>query len=415
MIRNVDVAIIGGGPAGLAAAVECYEQGVKDVVIIERDVKLGGILQQCIHNGFGLHMFKEELTGPEYAQRYIDKVERYGIESLLDSMVLEITPEKLVYAINPKEGLVCIRAKAVILCMGCRERTRHNLKIPGTRPAGVYTAGMVQRLTNLEGFMPGKEIVVLGSGDIGLIMARRLMFEGAKIKGVYELMPYSTGLQRNIRQCLEDFDIPLWFNHTVINIHGRDRLTGVTVAEVDENRNVIKGSEKLVECDTLLLSVGLIPENEVATTAGVQLDRITSGPVVDAARQTNVPGVFAAGNTLHVHDLVDYVSEEAEIAARGAVQYVRGEALDPAGNIQVSAGKGVRYIVPQVVNAGQESELYFRPDGVYRDGELKLCAGDEVIFKKKFIRLTPGEMERIRLSARLLDKAGGRALSLRCV
>lgn len=415
MIRNVDVAIIGGGPAGLAAAVECYEQGVKDIVIIERDVKLGGILQQCIHNGFGLHMFKEELTGPEYAQRYIDKVEEYGIEALLDSMVLEITPEKLVYAINPKEGLMCIQAKAVILCMGCRERTRHSLKIPGTRPAGIYTAGMVQRLTNLEGYMPGKEIVVLGSGDIGLIMARRLMFEGATIKGVYELMPYSTGLQRNIHQCLEDFDIPLWFNHTVNNIHGRDRVTGVTVVEVDENRKVIEGTEKLVECDTLLLSVGLIPENEVATAAGVQLDRITSGPVVDSARQTNAPGIFAAGNTLHVHDLVDYVSEEAEIAARGAVQYVRGEALDPEKNIPVSAGKGVRYIVPHKVNAQQETELYFRPDNVYRDGVLALSAGDEVIFEKKFIRLTPGEMERVKLTTKLLDKAGGRSLSLHCV
>ncbi|MFZ5974507.1 MAG: NAD(P)/FAD-dependent oxidoreductase [Bacillota bacterium] len=414
-MRNVEVAVIGGGPAGLAAAVECYEQGVKDVIIIERDFKLGGILQQCIHNGFGLHMFKEELTGPEYAQRYIDKVEEYGIEALTDTMVLEITPEKTVYAINPQKGLVCIQAQAVILCTGCRERTRHNLKIPGTRPAGVYTAGMVQRLTNLEGYMPGKEIVILGSGDIGLIMARRLLFEGAKVKGVFELMPYSTGLQRNIRQCLEDFDIPLRFKHTVTNIHGRDRLTGVTVARVDDNRNVIKDSEEYIACDTLLLSVGLIPENEVASAAGVKLDSVTNGPVVDAARQTNVPGVFAAGNTLHVHDLVDFVSEEGAIAARGAAQYVRGCALNPAFNVSVKPGKGVRYIVPQTVNTLSESELYFRPTGVFRDGELELRAGDEVIYKKKFIRLTPGEMERIRLSEKLLKKAGGRDLTLQCV
>jgi NADPH-dependent 2,4-dienoyl-CoA reductase/sulfur reductase-like enzyme len=413
MIRNVEVAIIGGGPAGLAAAVECYEQGVKDVVIIERDFRLGGILQQCIHNGFGLHMFKEELTGPEYAQRYIDKVEAYGIEALTDTMVLEITPDKLIYAINPRLGLVMLQAKAIILCTGCRERTRHNLKIPGTRPAGVYTAGMVQRLTNLEGYIPGREIVILGSGDIGLIMARRLKFEGATIKGVYELMPYSTGLQRNIRQCLEDFDIPLHFNHTVVNIHGRDRLQGVTVARVDDCRCVIPGSEEYIPCDTLLLSVGLIPENEVASGAGVALDTVTNGPVVDASRQTNVPGIFAAGNTLHVHDLVDFVSEEGAIAARGVVRYLRGE--QAAETVPVRPGNGVRYIVPHTVDTKIESELYFRPTGVYRDGVLQLKAGNDVILKKKFIRLTPGEMERVMLDNKVLKKIGGRELQLECV
>lgn len=415
MIRNVKVAVIGGGPAGLAAAVECYEQGVKDIMIIERDFKLGGILQQCIHNGFGLHMFKEELTGPEYAQRYIDKVERYGIETLTDTMVLEITRDKTIYAINPQKGLVCLQPDAIILCTGCRERTRHNLKIPGTRPAGVYTAGMVQRLTNLEGYMPGKEIVVLGSGDIGLIMARRLYFEGAKIKGVFELMPYSTGLQRNIRQCLEDFDIPLRFNHTVVNIHGRDRITGVTVARVDDNRRVVEGSEEFIACDTLLLSVGLIPENEVAIPAGVALDPVTGGPVVDASRQTNISGVFVAGNTLHVHDLVDFVSEEGAIAARGAVRYINGTSPDPACCVAVKPGKGVRYVVPQTLNTQEESELYFRPTGVFRDGELELKAGEEIVLKKKFIRLTPGEMERVKLNKGLLEKIGGRELSLQCV
>lgn len=414
MNKHVKIAIIGGGPAGLAAAVECYEQGEKDIVIIERDDRLGGILQQCIHNGFGLHMFKEELTGPEYAQRYIDKVEEYDIETLTNTMVLDVSENKSIYAINPDLGLVHISADAILLCTGCRERTRHNLMIPGTRPAGVYTAGMVQRLTNLEGYMPGKNVVILGSGDIGLIMARRLLFEGANIIGVYELMPYSTGLQRNIHQCLEDFDIPLKFEHTVTNIHGRDRLEGITVAQVDKDRKVIKGSEEYIECDTLLLSVGLIPENEIASLAGVELSRITNGPVVDGSRQTNIPGIFAAGNTLHVHDLVDYVSEEGAIAARGAIDYINNS-KDTSLNINVMPGNGIRYIVPNTITSTSTCDLFFRPSGVYKDGKLELKAGDQVLYSKKFIKLTPGEMERIKLTDELIEKADGLDLMIQCV
>lgn len=413
-MKNVDVAIIGGGPAGMSAAVACYEKGVRDILVIDRDEHLGGILQQCIHNGFGLHMFKEELTGPEYAQRYIDKLEEYGIRALTDTMVLEITPDKQIYAINPDLGLVHIQAKAIVLCMGCRERTRANLIIPGTRPAGVFNAGTAQRLTNMEGYMPGKEVVILGSGDIGLIMARRLTSEGANIKMVLELMPYSTGLQRNIHQCLNDYNIPLHFNHTVVKIHGKYRVEGVTIAKVDENRRPIKESEQFVACDTLLLSVGLIPENELANGIGVRLNPITSGPFVDAFRQTNIPGVFAAGNTLHVHDLVDYVSEEGTIAAEGVVRYLKATLPAAEDMVPVKAGAGIRYIVPERIPTSEPTELYFRPDNVYTDGKLHVMAGDEEIYSRKFIRMAPGEMDRLMLSKEMLGQAGGREISLRC-
>ncbi|GHU83380.1 pyridine nucleotide-disulfide oxidoreductase [Bacteroidia bacterium] len=412
MEKKVSIAIIGGGPAGLAAAVSCYEHGVKDIVIIERDTRLGGILQQCIHNGFGLHTFQEELTGPEYAERYMDKVEEYGIETLLDTMVLELGADRVIRAINPRLGLVTIHADAVILCTGCRERTRANLKIPGNRGAGILSAGLAQRLTNIEGYMPGKEIVILGSGDIGLIMARRLKFEGANIKCVVELMPYSTGLQRNIRQCLEDFDIPLLFEHTVVDITGAKRVEGVTIAQVDKNRKPIKETERYIPCDTLLLSVGLIPENEIALGAGVAINPLTNGPVVDGWRMTNVSGIFACGNTLHVHDLVDYVSEEAHLAAQGAVRYV-GQQYG-GQEVEVRPGGGIRYVVPNRLDPVIPIELYFRPDNVYHNGTLKLMAGDEVILEKKFIKLTPGEMDRVRVTEETLQKIDDRPLSLAC-
>jgi thioredoxin reductase len=321
-VKEVDIAVIGGGPAGMAAAIEAFRSGIRNIVILERDRALGGILQQCVHNGFGLQLFKEELTGPEYAERFIRQVEELGIEVKLNTMVFDISQDKIISAVNSEDGLLKIKAKAVILAMGCRERTRGALNIPGTRPAGIYTAGTAQRFVNVEGFMPGKKIVILGSGDIGLIMARRLTLEGAEVKMVCEIMPHSGGLTRNIVQCLEDFDIPLKLRHTVVEIHGRDRVEGVTVARVDDNRKPVPGTEEFVECDTLLLSVGLIPENELTAAASADMDEKTSGPVVDDSCETSVKGIFACGNVVHVHDLVDNVTTEAYKAGKSAAAYV---------------------------------------------------------------------------------------------
>ena len=398
-MKRCDLVIIGGGPAGLAAAVAARESGIEDILILERDTELGGILNQCIHSGFGLHTFQEELTGPEYAQRYIQKVRDRAIPCLLDTMVLEITPERVVTAVNTREGLFQLQAGAVILAMGCRERARGSLNIPGFRPAGIYSAGTAQRLVNIEGFMPGKEVVILGSGDIGLIMARRMTLEGAHVQVVAELMPYSGGLKRNIVQCLDDFGIPLKLSHTVVDIQGRERLTGVTLAQVDENRRPIPGTEEHYDCDTLLLSCGLIPENELSRGAGVELSPVTNGPVVDESLETNIPGVFACGNVLHVHDLVDFVSQEAQQAGRRAARFLqKGEERGKA--IRLTAGKGVRYTVPARVDPRRMEEeltVRFRVDNVYRGAAVTVSAGGETLQRRKKLILTPGEMEEIRL------------------
>lgn len=397
MTYAVDVAILGGGPAGLAAALKARAAGAK-VLILERDRDAGGILTQCIHNGFGLHYFGEELTGPEYAARFVQKVRAAeGIELLCDTMVLELSADHSLLAVSATRGLIEIKAGAIVLAMGCRERTRGNLNIPGSRPAGVYTAGCAQRLVNMEGYMPGREVVILGSGDIGLIMARRMAWEGAKVKLVAELMPYSSGLNRNIVQCLEDNNIPLKFNHTVTKIHGTERLTAVTVAEVDPaTRLPIKGTEEEIPCDTLLLSVGLLPENELSLQAGVAMDPVTGGAVADERRQTSLSGVFACGNVLHVHDLVDNVSHEAEIAGEAAAAYaLRGEAHAPRRRVMPAGG--VRYVVPQILSAGAEGkvDLYFRVGSVYKPGKLSVTCGDKTLLSRTKQIMTPGEMEKV--------------------
>ena len=397
MDKHVQVAIIGGGPAGLAAAISAYKAGARNVLILERDSFPGGILQQCIHNGFGLHYFGQELTGPEYAQRFIDEVEKIDeIEILLDTMVIEVNDDRTIVAVSSKYGMVNVKADAIVLAMGCRERTRGALNIPGTRPAGVYTAGCAQRLVNMEGMMPGRKVVILGSGDIGLIMARRMVWEGAKVEMVCELMPYSSGLNRNIVQCLEDNDIPLYFNTTVVDIHGKERVEGVTIAQVDPATRIPKmETARFVECDTLLLSVGLIPENELTLGAGVEMDRITSGAVVDAARQTTVEGVFACGNVLHVHDLVDNVSAEAQIAGENAAKYALGT-LEKADTVAVKPQGGVRYVVPQRLVKGEgQVALYFRVGNAYKPARLTVKCGEEVLKTQKKMIMTPGEMEKV--------------------
>lgn len=401
---RVDLVIIGGGPAGLAAAIAAREAGIDNLLILERDARLGGILNQCIHNGFGLHTFKEELTGPEYAGRYIDRVRELGIPYRLDTIVIDLAEMldgcggKLVTAMSRKEGLHTIEARSIILAMGCRERPRGALNIPGFRPAGIYSAGTAQRYVNLEGRMPGREVVILGSGDIGLIMARRMTLEGARVKLVAELMPYSGGLKRNIVQCLEDYGIPLRLRTTVVDIKGKKRVEAVVVAEVDGNSRPIPGTEEEIACDTLLLSCGLIPENELSGRLGLTMNPATGGPLVNESLETDVQGVFACGNVLHVHDLVDYVSEEAAQAGRKAAAYLQGSLPEPEREIPVRGGSGVRYTVPaslDVRRMGETQLIRFRVDNVYRDKKLEVCLNGRVISSRKKRMLAPGEMEQL--------------------
>ena len=398
-MKQVQLAIIGGGPAGLAAAIAAREKGVEDILIIERDKELGGILNQCIHAGFGLHTFGQELTGPEYAGRFIDRVQQMHIPYLLRTMVLDLSEDRVLTVTGPETGLIQIQAQAVILAMGCRERPRGALNIPGYRPAGIYSAGTAQRLVNIEGFMPGKNVVILGSGDIGLIMARRMTLEGAKVHAVAEVLPYSGGLKRNIVQCLEDFDIPLYLSTTVVDIHGRERLEGVTLARVDENRRPIPGTEQHIPCDTLLLSVGLLPENELSSAAGVRLSGVTGGPEVTDRLATSIPGVFACGNVLHVHDLVDFVSQEAQKAGENAALYLQG-ARAGSRSVRLEGKNGVRYTVPQSIdpeNMDETVTVRFRVAQPYRDAALAAYA-DGVLLRRIPKRiLTPGEMEQFPL------------------
>lgn len=398
-MKSYDIVIIGGGPAGLAAAAAAKRNGIDSILILERDKELGGILNQCIHNGFGLHTFKEELTGPEYARRFIDQVEELQIEYCLNTMVIDISHEKVVTAMNREEGLFEIQAKAVILAMGCRERARGALNIPGYRPAGIYSAGTAQRLVNMEGFMPGREVVILGSGDIGLIMARRMTLEGAKVKVVAELMPYSGGLKRNIVQCLDDYGIPLKLSHTVVEIRGKERLTGITLAQVDGRGKPIPGTEEDYDCDTLLLSVGLIPENELSRGMGVDIEPVTSGPAVNESLETNIEGVFACGNVLHVHDLVDYVSEEAAVAGENAAKYVKGALPEGSGReIRLIPTEGVRYTVPKTIDPERMADaltVRFRVGNVYKNCYVSVYFDDERVIHRKRPVVAPGEMENV--------------------
>lgn len=473
-MREADIVIIGGGPAGMAAAIEASKNGAENIVLLERDRTLGGILQQCIHNGFGLHLFGEELTGPEYAERFIRQINELGINVKLNTMVFDISKDKLVTAVNSEDGLMKIKARSIILSTGCRERTRGALNIPGTRPAGIYTAGTAQRFVNMEGYMPGRKVVILGSGDIGLIMARRMTLEGAEVKMVCELMPYSGGLKRNIVQCLDDYNIPLKLSHTVVEIHGRDRLAGVTVAKVDEQGRPIAGTYEYVECDTLLLSVGLIPENELIGPLPIEMDGMTSGPVVDESAQTSCKGIFACGNSVYVHDLVDYVTLEGYKAGKSAAGYVASlsggngtgkvtanEKADKPGSepvetaedvsvrenaaknniepeknaenapaagtvpegttaaetgkmIRIKPGHGVRCVIPQQVHrdCGEDVRLFFRVGGIYRDAVFAVGSGDEILHSVKRRVVAPGEMESITLTADMISKIKGDSIEL---
>lgn len=409
-----DLIVIGGGPAGLSAAYEAYNRGVEKILILERDKELGGILNQCIHNGFGVHSFKEELTGPEYAGRYIEMLNSTNVDHKLDTMVLSISnggDVKHVEAINTEEGYLSLETRAIILAMGCRERTRGAIQIPGERPSGVFTAGTAQRYVNMEGYMVGKKVVILGSGDIGLIMARRMTLEGAEVKACVELMPYSNGLNRNIVQCLDDYDIPLLLAHTITEIKGKQRLEAVVIQKVDENRNPIPGTEQTLECDTLLLSVGLIPENEITKNAGIALDRRTSGPIVNEAMETNVKGIFACGNVVHVHDLVDFVSEEGQKAGRSAAKFIKKELKEGQDVTEIKNGDRVNYTVPQQIrleNIPESQEIMFRVSNVFKDVNITVRNHEgELIKKLRRPVVAPGEMEKIKLKRADLEKANG--------
>jgi len=412
--RQVDILIIGAGPAGMAAAIAARESGISSILVLERENEPGGILRQCIHNGFGLHRFQEELTGPEYAARDIARVRELGIQVECGTTVLSVSPDRIVTCVSPVTGFRTIHAKAVVLAMGCRERPRGALCTPGTRCAGIYSAGTAQRFVNLEGWMPGRRVVILGSGDIGLIMARRMTLQGAKVLACVEIMPFSSGLNRNIVQCLEDYGIPLYLSHTVTNIRGRERLEGVTVSRVDERRNPVPGTEIDFECDTLLLSCGLIPENELSLGAGVRLSGATSGAVVDDSLETSVPGIFACGNVLHVHDLVDHVSAESFRAGKAAAAFVRSGKQE-SGRIEVTDGDGVRGTVPQLIrrNTDEDVSLMFRPSAVFRNSTAVVECGGQTVCKRKALVFTPGEMATVVLKKDLIRTLSGDRITVR--
>lgn len=408
---NTDVAVIGGGPAGLAAAISAKKAGVRSVLLIERAEQLGGLLHQCIHNGFGLQYFNKDLSGPEYAHEFLKIIDKYHIDIYLETMVLNITPDKKIFAVNSSEGTLIIKAKAIILAMGCRERSRGAINIPGSRPAGILTAGTAQRFINVEGYFPGKKIVILGSGDIGMIMARRVILEGAEVKAIVEILPYIGGLIRNEVQCLKDFEVPLYIKHTITNIQGNERIEKVTIAEVDSKNRPIKGTEQDIECDTLLLSVGLIPENEVSKTAGVELSQNIGGPVVDENMQTNILGIFAAGNVVHVHDLVDYVTLAGEMAGQSAASYISGKLKSSRRKIKVEEGKNIRYVVPQYISEGKKVTLYMRVSEPAEEAMLRVNPG---LFEKKVKKIKPSEMMKIDLNEDKIDNLNGNKIQIEC-